>query len=180
MPDLLRKEPGGYVPGDIKSGRGKDGGDDEHDGKPKRHYAVQLALHVDILERLNRSARRCGFVWDIQGQEVAYDFSTLQGQSLWDDYEIVLADARAILARETIPLPAYASLVSASSATGIPAVSPSSLKRERKLPPNRHSRRSGTGTCVLTKVSPRVRSLILPEILEPIRCQCGVTDSRLD
>ena len=27
-PDLLRKEAGGYVPGDIKSGRGKEGGDD--------------------------------------------------------------------------------------------------------------------------------------------------------
>src|SRR5688572_27104045 len=48
MPDLLRKEIGGYVPGDIKSGRGKDGADDEYDGKPKRHYAVQIALYVDI------------------------------------------------------------------------------------------------------------------------------------
>jgi hypothetical protein len=61
-PDLLRKETGGYVPGDIKSGRGKDGGNDEHDGKPKLHYAVQVALYVDILERLNRSAGRRGFV----------------------------------------------------------------------------------------------------------------------
>ena len=54
MPDLLRKETGGYVPGDIKSGRGKDSADDEHDGKPKRHYAVQIALYVDILERLTK------------------------------------------------------------------------------------------------------------------------------
>src|SRR5947209_5101566 len=37
MPDLLRKETGGYVPGDIKSGRGEEGGDDDHDGKPKLH-----------------------------------------------------------------------------------------------------------------------------------------------
>ena len=110
MPDLLRKETGGYAPGDIKSGRGKDGGDDEHDGKPKRHYAVQLALYVDILERLNRSAGRRGFVWDIRGEEVPYDFTTLAGQSLWDDYEAALAEARAILARDTVPLPAYASI----------------------------------------------------------------------
>jgi uncharacterized protein len=110
MPDLLRKEPGGYVPGDIKSGRGKDGGDDEHDGKPKRHYAVQVALYVDILQRLNRSAGRRGFVWDIQGEEVAYDFTTLPGQSLWDDYETALAEARAILAQEFVPLPGYASV----------------------------------------------------------------------
>src|SRR3984893_8950022 len=110
MPDLLRKETGGYVPGDIKSGRGKEGGDDEHDGKPKLHYAVQLALYVDILERLNRSAGRRAFVWDIQGDEVDYDFTTLTGQSLWDDYEGALAQARAILAREFVPLPGYASV----------------------------------------------------------------------
>jgi predicted RecB family nuclease len=110
MPDLLRKETGGYVPGDIKSGRGEEGGDDDHDGKPKLHYAVQLALYVDILERLNRSAGRRAFVWDIQGDEVAYDFTELPGQGLWDDYEAALVDARAILARQLVPLPGYSSV----------------------------------------------------------------------
>lgn len=62
VPDLLRNETGGYVPGDIKSGRGKEGGGDESDGKPKPHYAVQLALYVDILERLKLSAGRRAFV----------------------------------------------------------------------------------------------------------------------
>jgi predicted RecB family nuclease len=98
-PDLLRKEPGGYVPGDIKSGRGKQGGGEESDGKPKLHYAVQLALYVDILERLKLSAGRRGFVWDIHGDEVAYDFSKLPVESLWNDYESALAEARDILAR---------------------------------------------------------------------------------
>src|ERR1700738_66333 len=110
MPDLLRKETGGYVPGDIKSGRGEEGGDDDHDGKPKLHYAVQLALYVDILERLNLSAGRRAFVWDIQGDEVLYDFTTSQGESLWDQYQAVLLQARAVLARQLIPLPAYASI----------------------------------------------------------------------
>lgn len=110
MPNLLRKETGGYVPGDIKSGRGKDGGDDEHDGKPKRHYAVQLALYVDILERLNRSAGKRGFVWDIHGHEVPYDFTTVPGQTLWDKYETAVAEVRAIFAQEMAPLPAYASV----------------------------------------------------------------------
>jgi predicted RecB family nuclease len=62
------------------------------------------------LERLNRSAGRRAFVWDIQGDEVDYDFTTLTGQSLWDDYEGALAQARAILARELVPLPGYASV----------------------------------------------------------------------
>lgn len=110
MPDLLRKEIGGYVPGDIKSGRGEEGGDDDQDGKPKLHYAVQLALYVDILERLNLSAGRRAFVWDVRGDEVAYDFTTLPGQSLWDEYEGALNEARTILARQLVPLPAYASV----------------------------------------------------------------------
>jgi predicted RecB family nuclease len=109
-PDLLRRELGGYIPADIKSGRGKEGGDEDHDGKPKRHYAVQLALYVDILERLNRSAGRRAFVLDVQGREVAYDFSTLEGQNLWDEYEDALIDARSILTQQLVPLPGYGSV----------------------------------------------------------------------
>jgi len=41
-PDLLRKEGDGYVAGDIKSGAGEEDGGEEGDGKPKKHYAVQL------------------------------------------------------------------------------------------------------------------------------------------
>jgi predicted RecB family nuclease len=139
MPDLLRKETDGYVPGDIKSGRGKDGGDDEQNGKPKPHYAVQIALYVDILQRLGQSAGRRGFVWDIHGEEVSYDFTTLAGQSLWDDYESALVKARAILTQELFTLPGYASacklchwhghciaqLTAADDLTLIPFLSPS-------------------------------------------------------
>ena len=50
-PDILRRNNDGYIAGDIKSGSGKEGGDEETDGKPKKHYAVQLALYTDILER---------------------------------------------------------------------------------------------------------------------------------
>lgn len=107
VPDLLRKELGGYVPGDIKSGRGKFGGGEESDSRP---YAVQLALYVDILERLKLSAGRRAFVWDIHGNEVAYDFTTLEGEALWDDYQAALTDARAILARQTATFPAYGSI----------------------------------------------------------------------
>ena len=109
-PDLLRKDLGGYVPGDIKSGRGKEGEDEDHDGKLKRHYAVQLALYVDILERLNLSAGRRAFVLDIQGKEVLYDFGTFEGEALWQEYEDALSDARAILAKRLVPLAGYASV----------------------------------------------------------------------
>lgn len=110
IPDLLRKGTSGYVPGDIKSGRGEEGGGDETDGTPKIHYAVQLALYVDILERLHLSAGRRAFVWDIQGDEVAYDFTTLEGDRLWDDYQATLTQARAILAQNIVPSPAHSSV----------------------------------------------------------------------
>jgi predicted RecB family nuclease len=110
VPDLLRKGPSAYVPGDIKSGRGKEEEDDESDGKPKLHYAVQLALYIDILECLKLSAGRRAFVWDVHANEVAYDFTTLEGKALWEDYQTALTKARAILTRQTTPLPAYGSV----------------------------------------------------------------------
>ena len=64
----LAEERRGYVAGDIKSGAGEEGATDDDDGKPKRHYAVQLALYTDILERLGYSAGRTPFVWDIHGE----------------------------------------------------------------------------------------------------------------
>ena len=99
-PDLLRKETGGYVAGDIKSGAGEEGPED--DSSPKLHYAVQLGLYTDILERKGLSAGRRAFVWDIHGKEVPYDFTALYGKrnprTLWQDYEECLAEARAIIA----------------------------------------------------------------------------------
>ena len=99
IPDLLRREGGGYLAGDIKSGAGAGGTADL--AKPKTHYAVQLALYTDILERTGFSAGRKGFIWDIHGNEVDYDFSRPQSArnpvTLWEEYETVLSHARAIL-----------------------------------------------------------------------------------
>src|SRR5215471_10015114 len=79
-PDLLRKELGGYVAGDIKSGAGEEAPDDDGSGKPKKHYAMQLALYTDVLEQLGRSAGRRAFIWDIHGEEVTYDFMEPYGK----------------------------------------------------------------------------------------------------
>lgn len=112
-PDLLRLEDDRYVPIDIKSGAGEEGGgSDDDDGKPKLHYAVQLALYVDVLERIGVSTLdRRAFVWDVHGREVRYDLTASQGprkpQSLWDEYRLYLQQARAILAQEVQPRPAY-------------------------------------------------------------------------
>src|SRR5579872_801194 len=100
VPDLLRVEGSKYIPGDIKSGAAEEGPGDNR--KPKERYAVQLALYVDVLERLDLSAGRRGFIWDVHGDDVTYDLTAPKGekttQSFWNDYEECLAMARDILA----------------------------------------------------------------------------------
>jgi len=108
-PDLLRKEGTGYVAGDIKSGSGEEGNEDQ--GKLKKSYAVQLGLYTDILERLQLSSGRWGFIWDIHGKEIRYDFSQPQGprtpQTWWDLYDTFRQRAKNILEQTQSTQPAY-------------------------------------------------------------------------
>lgn len=108
-PDLLRRQQSGYVAGDIKSGSGEEGPEDN--SKPKVHYAVQLGLYTDILERKGLSAGRRAFVWDIHGREVPYDFQTPYGKrsprTLWEDYKDALLEAQGVISRSITTLPAY-------------------------------------------------------------------------
>lgn len=95
--------------GDIKAGAGEEGQED--DARPKKHYAVQLALYTDILERRGLAAGRKPFVWDIRGDEVIYDLDASQGQrnptTLWQMYQEALAQAQAIVVHSEETLPAY-------------------------------------------------------------------------
>ena len=108
-PDLLRKDGAAYIAGDIKSGSGEEGPEDN--SKPKIHYAVQLGLYTDILERKGLSAGRRAFIWDIHGAEVPYDFDALYGKrnprTLWQDYQGALHEAEAIVQRSAQTLPAF-------------------------------------------------------------------------
>ena len=110
-PDLLQRKGNGYVAGDIKSGAGEEGARDDDEGKPKLHYAVQLALYTDILEHLGYSAGRTPFVWDIHGEIVPYDLMQMRGtrnpRRLWEDYEDSLSQARNIVGNIEQTLPAY-------------------------------------------------------------------------
>lgn len=109
-PDLLRRDGDRYVAIDIKSGAGEEGTEDL--SKPKKHYAVQLAIYTDILERLGRSPGRHGYIWDVNGEEVLYDLTAPQGPrtpaSLWDEYQSCLAIARSVVANSEQTTPAYA------------------------------------------------------------------------
>ncbi len=113
-PDLLRKQGAGYVAGDIKSGAGEEGVSDLDDKKPKKHYAVQLALYTDILEQLKLSAGRAPFVWDINGEEIVYDLEELQGKrnptSLWTTYQDILNQVQHVNSNKDTTLPANSSI----------------------------------------------------------------------
>lgn len=103
-PDLLIRRGNGYVPADIKSGAGREGSDDEDPGtgKPKAHYAVQVALYVDVLEHLNMSASRAPEIWDVRGDRISYDLTSPRGPrtpaTWWDFYERTRDSVRAVLA----------------------------------------------------------------------------------
>ncbi|UCD35338.1 MAG: TM0106 family RecB-like putative nuclease [Nitrospiraceae bacterium] len=109
-PDMLRRQGSAYVAGDIKSGAGEEGASENSEGRPKKHYAVQLALYTDILERLGCSGGRIPFVWDVHGEEVPYALEASRGVkakgSLWDLYEACLEDVRAISLKGKKTLPA--------------------------------------------------------------------------
>jgi uncharacterized protein len=86
-PDILRWDDNmGYVAGDIKSGAGEEGDEDIGNEKPKRHYAVQLALYTDILETQELGKGRLPFVWDVHGNEVIYDLKCPKGLGLHRRY----------------------------------------------------------------------------------------------
>jgi uncharacterized protein len=89
-PDLLRFENGGYVAIDIKSGAGKEGGDDDDaEGRLKKTYGVQIALYTDILLRMKVAAGRYGYILDAQLREHRYDLDPQLGprsDSIWDIY----------------------------------------------------------------------------------------------
>ena len=113
-PDLIRKEGTGYVAGDIKSGSGFEGMSDGSEGKPKKHYAVQLGLYTDILDKLDLSAGHIPFVWDIHGQEVTYELDSPMGKrtatSLWEFYESCLESVNLIVNQKERTIPALCSM----------------------------------------------------------------------
>ncbi len=112
-PDLLRLEGGGYAPGDIKSGAAMEQGNEDDDRKPKRHYAVQLALYVDILRRKKLMGDEHPFVWDVHGEEVRYDLDSSRGPrigaSMWEEYLEALEATRQIASQQMSTTGAWAS-----------------------------------------------------------------------
>lgn len=111
-PDLLRLDDDGYVAGSIRSGAVDDGA--EHPRTPRRGFAMQLALYTDILERMDLSAGRYGFVIDGRGDEIAYELDAPRGPrtalTLWQEYQKALALVREIVLGAGVTRPAWSSV----------------------------------------------------------------------
>lgn len=104
IPDLIKRLPdGNYIPLDIKSGMGFEEMEAEsgEEGKPKKHYAVQLCLYIDLLGQLGFEHLNKGIIIDIQGNNVEYDLSRPVGKknltSLWEYYEEVKRNVALLL-----------------------------------------------------------------------------------
>lgn len=116
IPDLLKLMPDGtYTPVDIKSGMGLEGVDEEFgedEGKPKKHYAVQLALYCDALLRLGFENERKGLIYDIKGNEVEYNLNSSVGVrtkiSFWELYQDTLNKVSVLLENKNQNKPAMA------------------------------------------------------------------------
>lgn len=114
-PDLLIRRGDHYVAADIKSGRGETGGDeDEEDGKLKPHYAVQVALYADILNRISFGAGHVAEIWDVKGRQVVYDLDrprhSRTTETWWDCYLDTLTKVRAVCSGEHVTRGALASI----------------------------------------------------------------------
>lgn len=112
IPDLIKLQPdGSYLPVEIKSGMGVEGADeDEEEGKPKKHYAVQLALYVELLEKLGFEHANRGQIIDIHFNQVDYDLNKQVGKidkrTLWDFYKQVKNNVEVLLKNEAQNKPA--------------------------------------------------------------------------
>jgi uncharacterized protein len=98
-PDLLELQPHGeYIPIDIKSGMGYEGGEEGDDGKLKKEYVVQIGLYVDSLVRLGFLSHNFGRVLDSSGGLIDYDLNTTRGakiaQTWWEFYLSVLGEVK--------------------------------------------------------------------------------------
>jgi uncharacterized protein len=107
-PTLLRLDDDGYVAGDVRCAFATDGPDPSR--RPRRSDAMQLAAYTDILECLDRSAGRYGFIVDGRGEEVTCELDAPRGPgtnvTLWQDYQRLLARARQLVGGSTKTHPA--------------------------------------------------------------------------
>jgi predicted RecB family nuclease len=117
IPDILRKiEDGSYMPVDIKSGMGLKGADEEsgEEGKPKKHYAVQLCLYNDLLKKHDFASHDNGRIIDITCEEIEYNLIAPMGvrnkTTWWEFYEEIKGKVTLLMNNQEVNKPALSGL----------------------------------------------------------------------
>lgn len=116
IPDLLKRMPDGkYVPVDIKSGMGFEGSEeDAEEGKPKKHYAVQLCLYIQLLQKLGVPNTGTGKIIDIHGVEVEYSLNQAMGKKTpmtwWEFFEQTKSNVQVLLENKVQNKPAVSGI----------------------------------------------------------------------
>jgi uncharacterized protein len=112
-PNFLMWDGSYYRVGIIKSGRGREQRREQQEVEEvlKAHYAVELALSIDALERLAVPVWRIGEVYDVNGDRVPYDLSAgyRSHRTFWQWYEQNKARVMEILGGDSTE-PAYTSM----------------------------------------------------------------------
>ncbi|MBK9156388.1 MAG: TM0106 family RecB-like putative nuclease [Chloracidobacterium sp.] len=104
IPDILHFDGAEYLPIEIKSGSAEVGATEDAAGKPKKHYAVQLALYCEILRRRGLHSSLKGFVIDSSGERFEYDLAAPQGpktpETWFELYERVRQEVVSLMSGE--------------------------------------------------------------------------------
>lgn len=111
IPDFLKRlADGQYMPVEIKAGKAYQNGSEEEENKPKKHYAVQLCLYVEILKSLGFAKENIGAIIDIEMNETPYMLDKMMDprahKTWWEYYEEVKAEAIALVANDKQNYPA--------------------------------------------------------------------------
>jgi len=117
IPDILRKiEAGSYMPIDIKSGMALEGADEDsgEEGKPKKHYAVQLCLYNELLRKHAFASHDYGKILDITGEEIEYDLIAPMGvrnKTTWRElYEEIKGKGALLISDQDVNKPALSGI----------------------------------------------------------------------
>ena len=114
IPDLLELIEDNYYPTDIKSGNAFEGADEQNDddGKPKKHYAVQLAMYSEILIRKGLTKEHRGFIIDGTGNKTEYNLDQIIGvrstETYWSFYQRIKSEVIDLLLNKKENVPALA------------------------------------------------------------------------
>lgn len=115
IPDLLKRtSDGSYIPMDIKAAKAFQTINEYDEGKPKKHYAIQLCLYVEILKKSGFSGKNEGIIIDNERKKTVYSLNRPMGprlQKTWQEcYQEIKNEVFALIDNRRQNSPANAAI----------------------------------------------------------------------